>query len=114
MSLVTRLHTFFLLARIGNHTQLLHHLQFVADAPVILNRLWRLSARARYRDPSNPGSLGYLISPWNPGRCSEACEPVEARRYPSWRSWRYSSPLTALRNGPLNLLRGILSSRRAT
>jgi hypothetical protein len=37
MSLVTRLNTFFLLARLSNDAQLLHHLQIVADAPVIPN-----------------------------------------------------------------------------
>src|SRR5215212_2240504 len=35
-SLVTRLHT-FLLAPLRNDAQLLHHLQIVADAPVIAN-----------------------------------------------------------------------------
>jgi hypothetical protein len=34
MSLVTRLHT-FLLPRLRNDAQLLHHLQTVSDAPVI-------------------------------------------------------------------------------
>src|SRR5215203_3211635 len=42
MSLATRLHT-FLLPRLRNDAQLLHHLQIVADAPVIPNLALRHS-----------------------------------------------------------------------
>ena len=44
---------------------------------VALGRSWRLSARARDRDHSNPGSPSATLSPWNPGTRSEASEPVE-------------------------------------
>ena len=45
-----------------------------------LRRSWRLSDRARDRDHSNPESPLATLSPWNPGRRSEASESVEARR----------------------------------
>src|SRR5215211_438357 len=45
-----------------------------------LGRSWRLSARARDRDHSNPGSPWATLSSWNPGTRSEASEPVGAQR----------------------------------
>ena len=43
-----------------------------------LGRSWRLSARARHRDHSNPRSPWATLLSWNPGTRSEASEPVEA------------------------------------
>ena len=40
----------------------------------------RLSVQARDRDHSHPGSPSTTLSPWNPGKRSEASEPIEARR----------------------------------
>jgi hypothetical protein len=34
----------------------------------VLGRSWRLSARARDRDHSNPESPSTTLSPWDPGR----------------------------------------------
>jgi len=45
-----------------------------------LGRSGRLSNRARDRDHSDPLSPWATLSPWSPGRRSEASESVEARR----------------------------------
>src|SRR5215207_7272888 len=53
MSLVTRLHT-FLLPRLRNDAQLLHHLQIVGDAPVIPNLALRHSLHCHALDTKAP------------------------------------------------------------
>src|ERR687893_616771 len=68
-SVGTRLHPFFLLARLRNAAQLLHHLQIVADPPVIPNLALRHSlhrhaldtkALARGRDTKELAFVGTL------------------------------------------------------
>jgi hypothetical protein len=55
------------------------HLKMGLLAYAELGGSWRLSARTRDRDHSNTGSPSATLTPWNPGRRSEASESVEAQ-----------------------------------